>query len=215
MSIDKVRIFMVLTVSMFVLLALSTPQPWSGALNAAPACSTSASVSADSVTTGPFAGLWKYTISGSWNTGGEGLSHIAFLVTYACDCCDVNNLVFFDSPAGTSTGEDSLGNSCTANYEGLGDFCSEDPTIPSTKPALKFEQNDTGCEAVSVGSGTWCFYSPLPPLASDTYTNAVAVKYGVNVCNGNLVGEMPNCTYCETIPTENRSWGAIKNKYKK
>lgn len=184
-------------------------------LAATAACSTSATITADSTVGGPFDGLWKYTISGSWNTGGQGLSHISFLITYACDCCNVTGLVLFDSPAGTSTGEDSLGNACTAEYVGVGDLCDADPTLPTLDPAIKFEQNATSCEAVTTGSGTWCFYSPLPPLPADTYPSAVGIKFGTNNCFGTLTGTVPDCINCLTVPTEQRTWGAIKADYGK
>jgi hypothetical protein len=178
------------------------------------ACSTSGSVSAALQVGGPFDGWWKYTITGSWDTGGEALSHISFLISYACDCCDISGLIGFDTPAGTSTGEDGLGNACTAEYVGTGDMCSDDPTIPSTDPALKFEPVEGDCEAQSTGNGTWCFYSLLPPLPAANYPGAVVVKYGNNLCSGDLVGEMPDCTDCLTVPTRLTTWGKLKGDYK-
>ena len=182
--------------------------------NAASACTTSGTVTATYITTGPFTGLWQYCFSASWDTGGAGLSHISFLVNYECDCCSINGLTVFDTPAGTSTGADSNG-PCEAQYIGLGDLCDADPTIPSTNPAIKFEQIESDCEAQQTGSGTFCFYSVLPPAASTTYPGAVAVKYGTSSCFGDLTGQMPDCTSCGTVGTDKSTWGGVKAKYKK
>ena len=163
-----------------------------------------------------FEGLYKYTISGSWDTGvSNGLSHISFLYELECPCiCDTTEagsfFAQFPTPAGTATGEDSLGNACDVDFIGLHE-CQGDPTLPSNSPAIKFELPEgQGCETTNTGTGTWCFYSPLPPLPVDTYVDAVMIKYGGNFCSGDLTGELPNCSSCAPVPTERATWGRIK-----
>lgn len=161
-----------------------------------------------------FEGLWKYTISGSWDVGqATALSHISFLFALDCECaCDITNLVVFDTPAGTATGEDDLGNPCSVLFDGLFE-CEGDPTIGSPLPAVKFEAPEQPCETQDTGSGTWCFYTLLPPLDPDAYPDAVVIKYGNNECSGTLTGQIPDCNECETVPTELKTWGEIKSDF--
>ena len=162
-----------------------------------------------------FENMWKYTISGSWDTGApNGLSHISFIFALDCPCaCEIVDLVQFDSPAGTATGTDSLGGPCTVEFEGLFN-CDGDPTISNTLPAVKFEAPEgQDCEMGETGSGTWCFYTFLSPLPDSSYSEAVVVKFGTNECTGSLIGALPDCGDCETIPVENKTWGGVKLDY--
>lgn len=182
----------------------------------APCVSADMTITASFPNDAGFEGLWKYTISGSWDLGGgsNALSHISFLFALDCVCaCDISGLVQFDTPAGTSTGTDSLGNDCTFEYGGLFE-CEGDPTIVSDLPAVKFEGPEgQNCETGATGTGTWSFYSILSPLPNDVYPDAVVIKYGNNECTGNLSGQLPNCEDCLTIPVEQKSWGAVKKDY--
>src|SRR5688500_8702367 len=62
-----------------------------------------------------FVGLYKYTVTGSWDVGQQGLSHIDFFLSLQNLVCRCDSrVVRFSSPAGTSTGE-----SCPiVNYQG-------------------------------------------------------------------------------------------------
>jgi len=161
-----------------------------------------------------FEGLWKYTLSGSWDTGAaNGLSHISFLINFECPCVCEEGFAYFDTPAGTATGVDSLGGPCEAEFIGLNE-CAGDPTIGSNAPAIKFElPEDQGCETTNTGTGTWCFYSAQSPLPAAVYAEAVVIKFGNNECSGTLTGNLPDCTECGPVPVEESTWGSVKRLY--
>ena len=205
--------FLVSAISLCVLLMMGSP-----AL-AGPCASGDMTVTASFPNDLGFEGLYKYTITGSWETGAQqGLSHISFTYQLECPCvCDTSEVgsafASFPIPAGTATGTDSLDNPCTVEFLGLSE-CNGDGTISSTDPAIKFEiPDDTVCNTGNTGTGTWCFYSVLPPLPSNTYIDATYIKFGNNECTLDLVGELPNCTACGPVPIENSTWGQIKKDF--
>ena len=159
-----------------------------------------------------FVGLWKYCISGSWDVGASpALSHINFYVgLLACECVCDPRVIKFGSPAGTSTSD------CKVTYEGEY-LCNGDPSIPPElqTPAVKFEYPDgQGCEPSTSGTGTWCFYSPLPPNPATVYPDAIVIKYGSgNACTGDLTGQLPSCD-CTTHTHGKRTWGSLKLIYR-
>jgi hypothetical protein len=192
---------------LFALVIASTPA------SAAPCAAGGFTASATFPNDPGFEGMWKYTLSGSWDTGeANGLSHISFLIDFECPCVCEDNFAVFPTPAGTATGTDSSGADCTVDFIGINE-CEGDPTIPNPAPAIKFEAPEgQGCETGQTGSGTWFFYSGQPPLPDDTYTDAVVVKYGVNDCSLDLSGQLPDCTAC-AVPTEPSTWGKVKALY--
>ncbi|MGH7726221.1 MAG: hypothetical protein ACREOU_12415 [Candidatus Eiseniibacteriota bacterium] len=154
-----------------------------------------------------FEGLWKYCVTGSWDVTNNGLSHIDFFLALKnLECICDPGIVSFPDPAGSSTGE-----GCTSYYEGIYQ-CMGDPSIPAElrAPTIKFEHDE--CEPGVSGTGTWCFYSPLPPAPPTLYEDAVAIKHGPNTCIGDLFGEMPIAD-CST-PAAPMSWGAVKAQYR-
>jgi hypothetical protein len=203
---------------LFVPLAVSLLMPQGAPTETATRCnSATMNISATFPNDEGFEGMWKYTVTGSFDLGegSQGLSHISFLFQLDCDCIcelELRNFFAFDYPAGTCTGEDSLANPCTVEYLGLLE-CQGDPFITSNLPAFKFEApNGQGCETTEAGTGTWWFYSYIPPMDDASYIDAIVIKYGNNECTGDLYGQMPICD-CNVVPTSEKTWGAIKSNY--
>ena len=161
-----------------------------------------------------FVGLYKYTVTGSWDVTRFGLSHLdIFLEMQDCPCrCD-NRTFRFKQPAGTSNGYNQTMGLCTALYAGEY-LCTRDPSIPASfaAPLVKFDAEDNGCSPTTFGAGTWFFYSPFPPGAHQVYVDAVAIKHGQGVCTGNLTGTLPVCD-C-TVPSAPATWGKLKSTYR-
>jgi hypothetical protein len=161
-----------------------------------------------------FVGMWKYCISGSWDVGASpALSHINFYVgLLACECVCDPRVIAFGPSAGTSVG---VPDACKVNYTGEY-LCMGDPSIPAElrTPAVKFEYPDgQGCEPSTSGSGTWCFYSPLPPAPATTYPDGIVIKYGsTGTCTGDLTGQLPSCD-CAT-GARRSTWGSLKILYR-
>src|SRR5262245_28872758 len=157
-----------------------------------------------------FEGLWKYTLSGSWDVGQHALSHLDILLMLE-DCpiiCDAG--VFrFASPAGQSTGEDSVGNPCTLFYSGSF-LCNGDPSIPPSlrEPTAKFQPTSgQSCSTTTEGSGTWFFYSILSPGPETVHTGVIVIKHGNSACTGDVTGRLPTC---QTTAVEENTWGRVK-----
>jgi hypothetical protein len=166
-----------------------------------------------------FEGMYKYTISGYWEVSGVeeggGLSNLLFSLGASCPClCDsTSQVISFPDPAGTSTGVDNnTEEPCELGYLGFIE-CNglEDIT---TDVVVKFEVPDNvPCEPIQSGTGTWIFYSTLPPMNWNQYSGAVTLKYGEMLCSGDLSGQLPFCHDCIPVQTEERTWGAIKSLY--
>ncbi len=162
---------------------------------------------------GPFAGLYQYTISITWDVGRHDPSHLDLIIGLDnCLCVCDPRLFKFPSPAGTSTGINA-GGGCTVPY--VGSYaCKGDPSIKNTTtgPAIKFEPDETLCSTDEAGTGTFVFYSPLPPSPSDIQPNAVAIKHGYDTCYGPIIGPLPLCD-C-SVPADNTTWGKVKSYYR-
>ena len=166
-----------------------------------------------SVTTGPYAGLYKYTITITWDVGVHDPSHLDILIGLDnCMCVCDPRLFRFPTPAGTSTGING-GGACTVPYAG-GYVCKGDPSIKDTTtgPAIKFEPDETLCSTDEAGTGTFVFYSPLPPSPIDIQPNAIAIKHGYDTCYGPIIGTLPMCD-C-SVPSNNATWGKVKSFYR-
>ncbi len=161
-----------------------------------------------------FEGLYKYTVTGSWDITQFGLSHIDFFLALKnLECICDPRVVRFPAVPGTSTGSSDAG-PCTVLYDGVYN-CMGDPTVPQELRAPTVKFNDIGgdaCKAGVTGTGTWYFYSPFPPAPYAVYPNGVAIKHGQQVCTGDLAGFMPmgDCT----TPAAARSWGGVKAIYR-
>src|SRR5882672_7895839 len=167
-----------------------------------------ASMSAQVVATSPndpgFPGLYKYTLTVTWDVGVHYPSHVDILIGLTdCACVCDPRLFKFGSPAGTSTGVNGTG-SCTVPYSGLY-ACKGDPSIDAmTGPAIKFSPDETLCSTDETGTGTYVFYSPLPPSPVQVQPNAIAIKHGNSTCYGPLIGALPVCQ-C-SVPASPTTW---------
>jgi len=177
----------------------------------------SGTVTAELMTTGPFAGLYKYTYSVEWNFALYALSHPdLFIDLETCECVCDPSVVQFDDPAG-HTVSDNDGTICEDDY--YGEYvCMGDPSLPADMngPAVKWEpymNPDPGCEPGTSGTGSFCFYSPLPPGESTTHTDAIAIKHGTETCYGDVSGVLPICD-C-TVHTHDASLGELKSHFQK
>lgn len=159
-----------------------------------------------------FVGLYKYCVDVSWNLDQFGLSHLdVFLGLPDCPCICDPNFVKFATPAGSASPPDD---SCDHPF--LGSYvCKGDPSLPAgmNGPAVKFTPDAVStCDVSLGGSGTFCFYSPMPPAAPATHTNALAIKHGQETCYGDIVGSLPICDCA--LPTQTGTWGALKATYR-
>jgi hypothetical protein len=159
-------------------------------------------------------GVWKYCISFSYDVTslGNSPSHFSLLAGALADCPCICEAIWFDTPAGESSGSGESG-PCTVYYNGLL-ACGGDPTLPGdTGPTLKWEvPEDPTCEPDLIGTGTLCFYTTLEPVAVPGSTG-MAIKLGQQVCNGTVTGFLPSCVGCP-VKTEARTWGAVKALYR-
>lgn len=164
------------------------------------------------VSTDPgFEGLYKYTITGTWDVTQFGLSHIDFFLTLKdLECVCDSRIVKFPVPGGTSTGVPAP---CTVLYEGEYN-CKGDPSVPSelNAPTIKFNAVAGSCAPGVTGSGTWVFYSPFAPGPYSVDPEGSAIKHGQGVCVGELAGTMP-LGDCST-PANTTSWGNMKALYR-
>ena len=168
---------------------------------------------AEPIVTGPFVGTWRYTIQLTWDVGRHDPSHVDVVVGLTnCQCTCDPRLFKFASPAGTSTGINASG-SCNVPYSGAY-ACKGDPSIKNatTGSAVKFEPDETLCATDESGSGTFVFYSPLPPSAAEIYPDAIAIKHGLDTCWGPIIGQLPICD-C-SVPAGEVSWGRMKSVYR-
>jgi hypothetical protein len=174
--------------------------------------SLSVTVTAELSTDPGFEGLYKYTVTGSWDVSQFGLSHIDFFLQLKdLECICDPRVVKFGSPAGTSDGQGDAG-PCVVEYEGVYS-CKGDPTVPAelAAPTIKFNAAGEDCEPGVTGTGTWVFYSPFPPAPYSVDPEGAAIKHGQLVCVGALAGTMPMGD-CST-PARAASWGGMKAMY--
>jgi len=160
-----------------------------------------------------FPGLYKYTLTVTWDVGTHDPSHVDILLGLNdCACVCDPRLFRFASPAGTSTGING-GGGCTVPYYAAY-ACKGDPSIKdqTTGPAIKFSPDETLCSTDETGTGTFVFYSPLPPGPSQVQANAIAIKHGIETCYGPLIGALPICD-C-SVPASPTTWGRLKDIYR-
>jgi hypothetical protein len=173
----------------------------------------SAQSTAEYQTGGTYGGNWRYTITLSWDVGRHDPSHVDILIGLTnCICVCDTRLFKFGTPAGSSTGLNASG-ACLVPYAGSF-ICKGDPSIKgvTTGPALKFQPDESVCSTDELGTGTYIFYSPLPPGVPEVYPDAIAIKHGLDTCYGAIVGVLPICD-C-SVPTNAATWGQVKSVYR-
>jgi hypothetical protein len=162
-----------------------------------------------------FVGLYKYCVNVEWTLGQNELGHLdVFLELDNCECVCDSRLIKFGVPAGWQTGEYQNGESCLLNYFGKY-ACAGDPSIPDEMngPAVKFEPDALlACPPSIEGSGSFCFYSPMPPSPPGVFANGLAIKHGREICYGTLEGVLPTCNCA--LPTHRSTIGVIKATYR-
>lgn len=162
----------------------------------------------------PLGPNWAYTLTIDWDTGSPfALSHANLLIDAAggtCSCADFEDALSWDSPIGSSDGDPS----CTVDYDGFLE-CHGDPSIPGVDGILlKFEPIEgAGCEPGPTGTGTFVFYSDLPPVPVDEDMLSMVDKFAGESCFGMLSGDFPAFA-CDPVSTENVPWGRAKGLYR-
>ncbi len=161
-------------------------------------------------TSGPFAGLWKYTLDISWDTP-QGLSNVTLQCDFVCaSICDAG-WAFADTSgtgAGINDDENPVPGQCDLPFSG--EFnCMGNPSIGITGPMIKWDALDgMGCEAGAQGSATLCFWVDLPPDPNNT-APVVLLKNGQNVCEGVITGDCPQCP----VGVESIDWSKVKFQF--
>jgi hypothetical protein len=158
-----------------------------------------------------FIGQYKYCVDASWDLVQHELSHLdVFLQLPDCPCICHPSFIGFTQPAGQST---ETGDVCVQPYTGSY-LCKGDPSLPAgfNGPAVKFQPDASLCDPGINGSGTFCFYSPMPPAPPSDHANAIAIKHGQDVCYASLTGSLPSCDCA--LPTQALTWGSVKSMYR-
>jgi hypothetical protein len=173
-------------------------------------CLISAEISAQQ--TNNALGAYEYTMDFTWDMDTQyGLSHFNLMVDAAggtCGCDDISDFIFFDTIAGTSSGDDA----CSVDYNATLE-CTGDPTIPNVDGILfKFEPVEADCEPGNIGSGTIVFYSDLAPANVDEEVIAMSDKGAHVYCYGTISGVFPALA-CNPVATETLSFGSLKSIY--
>jgi len=158
---------------------------------------------------------WMYTMELSWDTGTNyALSHANLLLDPGlgtCTCADFQDALIWESPAGYSDGTPG---GCQVDYEAYLE-CSGDPSIPGVDGfLLKFEPIENGsCEPGATGTGTFVFFSNLPPAPIDEDVLSVVDKFALQYCFGHLSGDFPAMA-CDPVSSEESSWGNVKGMFR-
>jgi hypothetical protein len=177
-------------------------------------CSISGTITA-SPTNSPGGPAWAYTLVMTWDTGTPyALSHANVLIDSAdgtCMCSDLEDALSWNNPIGTSDGDP---NGCIVSYEGFLE-CKGDPSIPGVEGILlKLEPiEDEFCEPGPTGTGTFVFYSDLPPAPIDEDILSIVDKYATQSCFGHLSGDFPGLA-CDPVSVDGASWGTLKGLFR-
>ena len=102
---------------------------------------------------------------------------------------------------------------CYVDYNAFFE-CDGDPSIPGvTGELIKFEPLADDCEPGATGSGTFTFYSDLPPVPVNENILALVDKAGQTSCYGQLTGVFPALA-CDPVGNEAQTWGTVKSLYR-
>lgn len=163
----------------------------------------------------PMGPNWMYTMVITWDTGNNySLSHANLLMDIeagTCVCQDFVAALSWDYPAGSSDGTPMP---CTVDYEAFLE-CSGDPSIPEVEGILlKFEPiENEECEPGPTGTGTFVFFSNLPPAPINEEILTVVDKHAQEYCFGYLTGDFPAMA-CDPVGAEKANWGGLKGLFR-
>jgi hypothetical protein len=196
-----------------ILIGVSTLALVFGAQAALAECFIGGTITADP-NPDPQGPTWMYTVVISWDTGNNySLSHANLLMdssTGTCRCQDFMDALIWDDPAGSSDGTPMP---CTVDYQAFLE-CEGDPSIPEVEGILlKFEPIEGDCEPGPTGTGTFVFYSNLPPYPINEELLSVVDKYSLEYCFGFLSGDFPTMV-CDPVGNEDSNWGELKGMFR-
>jgi len=185
-----------------------------GAGQAGAECNIAGTISAAPNSAHPELGAWRYTLEVRWRTGSKfALSHFDVLLAESggyCTCRDFDRALNWVSPAGSSNGDPA---GCPVPYDAYLE-CNGDPSIGEPMIMIKFEpREEGGCEPGTLGTGTYTFYSSLPPAAIAQPNLFLVDKFGLLACYGPLSGVFPGMP-CDPTPQSPSSWGVVKSRYR-
>lgn len=157
-------------------------------------------------------GTFCYTLEINWdNDSPYGLSHFCLIVDAeggTCSCADFSDNISFGLISGSSNGEGG----CLVEYSS-GLECDGDPSIGMPGIMFKFEPIEETCEPGPTGSGSFVFYSNLPPVPVDEEAISLVDKSAQNYCTGNITGVFPGLA-CDPVSTSEVHVGALKSIYR-
>ncbi len=171
-------------------------------------------VSTVTVGTGAFVGYWCYTIEASWDSD-HGLSHLNILTDLPAACRCEEELITFDTPAGTSQGFEDENDTTPCFNTYTGEYnCMGDPSLGSPLDqvaAIKFEP-DTECDD-KIGTGTFTFYSQAAPAGDENtvHTAVIVDKNGNGECTGSVTGPLPGIECA--VHTIQESLGSVRKRF--
>jgi len=163
----------------------------------------------------PVGPIWMYTMEITWDTGNNySLSHTNLLLDPGlgtCVCQDFMDALSWGDPIGSSDGYPMP---CTVHYQGFLE-CDGDPSLPEvTGFLLKLEPiYDESCEPGPTGTGTFIFYSDLPPAPIDEEVLSSVDKNGQEHCLGFMSGDFPAIA-CDPLGSQDSSWGNLKGMFR-
>jgi hypothetical protein len=173
----------------------------------------SGSITSELETSGPFAGLWKYTLEITWDVQ-QGLSNVVIECGAECERAMCDAAWAFADTSGTGDGvtndETSTPGDCVVPFAGAFD-CFGGPLHGLGGPTVKWDALDSpDCEPGTTGSATLCFWVDLPP-DPDSEAPIVLIKSGQNVCEGMIMGDCPTCP----VGVESIDWSEVKVQFKR
>jgi hypothetical protein len=161
----------------------------------------------------PDLGAWEYILTMDWNTGSElGLLQFSLYLDDLSRGCSCGQLQSAVTPGDTSGFSLSGKVDCPVYYYCTFD-CEGDPDLPVLGKMLTFHPyGDPICQAGSIGTGTFRFYSDFPPVpisASDLYLKDAYESF---VGMGAVLGVFPALA-CDPAGEQPVSWGGLKSIY--
>jgi hypothetical protein len=149
---------------------------------------------AELVSDGSRAGMWKYTIQFDWasETPVFQLTFDLGLPACPCVCTDVFE---FDFPSGSSPGN---GGDCTA-YLNARFSCDGDSFVGLTTPAVHWWPYISTCRPVGSGIGQVVMYSVLQPKTVTSPADNFYLRSGSGFARGKLSGQVPSCHGCSNV----------------